>query len=78
MKSEYTNKKRKIVICLNELIANVVGAGLAPPVNKMFNYNSGRPRPTPTISVICFANQLYKQQFMGEKWLQLNQKEKLN
>jgi len=30
-------------------IADVVGAGLAPPENKISNYNTGRPRPTPTI-----------------------------
>jgi len=33
-----------------------VGAGLAPP-EKIFNYKTGRPRPTPTMSAIYFANQ---------------------
>jgi len=40
-----------------KLIANVVGAGLAPPENKTSNSNTGRPRPTPTMSAICFVNQ---------------------
>jgi len=30
------------------IIAKVVGAGLAPPENKIYNSNTGRPRPTPT------------------------------
>jgi hypothetical protein len=40
---------RKIAICRDKLIANVVGAGLAPPENKISNSNTGRPRPTPTM-----------------------------
>jgi len=43
------------------LIANVVGAGLAPPENKIFNSNTGRPRPTPTIFTMCFYKTIAQQ-----------------
>ena len=49
-------KFMQIVFCVNKLIAKNVGAGLAPPGNKIFNYNTGRPRPIPTMSAICLVN----------------------
>lgn len=45
---------------MNEFIANVVGAGLAPPRNKISNSNAGRPRPTPTIIAIKFIQTKFK------------------
>jgi len=54
----------QIVIYRDKLIANVVGAELAPPENKTSNFKTGRPRPTSTISAICLVNYIYIQQFI--------------
>ena len=43
------------------VIANVVGAGLAPSKNKIFNFNTGRPRPTPTFFTMRFYKAITQQ-----------------
>jgi len=47
----------ELKIVINKLIASIVGAGLAPPGNKTENSNTGRPRTTPTMYSINFANE---------------------